>query len=84
MHDLLLGKFLFVLLLSGAVAGTDLVSAQEKNDASDLMHWQACGSRCSRHSPRLGMSSGSLQIGCGRARPTSKAFGFDRFGEYVG
>lgn len=38
MHDSLPGKFLFVLLLSAAVAGTDIVSAQEKTDASNLMH----------------------------------------------
>ncbi|MDA9934340.1 hypothetical protein N9B88_01095 [Rubripirellula sp.] len=38
MHDSLLGKFLFALLLSAAVAGTDIVSAQEKTDASNLMH----------------------------------------------
>ena len=38
MHNSLLGKILFLSLLAARVAGTDVVSAQEKTDASNLMH----------------------------------------------
>ncbi|MAI34650.1 MAG: hypothetical protein CBE00_10190 [Planctomycetaceae bacterium TMED240] len=57
MYDSLIGKVLLFMLLAAVVAGTNVVSAQEKKDASNLMHLLI---DCSK--PSRGLIEATLQI----------------------